>query len=167
MRWKTHGTRQFNKTKETINLFSLGSCHAKETTGHCGPVLVGSLNGDLTGVKLAAGAGCGNPIAFLVLSAVPDVAVSLPTALGRDWSQRSQKSYEKILPFVGKCSRPGRIDVDCRPRAGDGQALARSQTPPGLPHRGQEESCLAARSQEGHPLQGEALLVALVVSASA
>ena len=91
MRWKTHGTRQFNKTKETINLFSLGSCHAKETTGHCGPVLVGSLNGDLTGVKLAAGGGCGNHIAFPTLSAVPDVAGSLPTALGRDWEPEEPK----------------------------------------------------------------------------
>ena len=86
MRWKTHGTRQFNKTKETINLFSLGSCHAKETTGHCGPVLVGSLNGDLTGVKLVAGTAGRNSIAFPTLSAVPDAAGSLPTALGRDWS---------------------------------------------------------------------------------
>ena len=74
MRWKTHGTRQFNKTKETINLFSLCSCHAKETTGHCGPVLVGSLNGDLSGVKHVAVASPGNLMAFLALSAVPDVA---------------------------------------------------------------------------------------------
>lgn len=32
-------------------------------------MLVGSLNGDLTGVKLAAGTACGNHIAFLMLSA--------------------------------------------------------------------------------------------------
>ncbi|TRD01862.1 hypothetical protein FJV76_20940 [Mesorhizobium sp. WSM4303] len=82
---KPTGHVSLDKTKETINLISR-ACHAKETTEHCGPVLVGSLNGDLTGVKLAAGAGCGNHIAFLVLSAVPDVAGSLPTALGRDWS---------------------------------------------------------------------------------
>jgi hypothetical protein len=118
MRWKTHGTRQFNKAKETINLFSLGSCHAKETTGHCGPVLVGSLNGDLTGVKLAAGAGCGNPIAFLVLSAVPDVSGSLPTAFERRASIRTHKVrskrflgfasyFPKIDRFSGRCGRKG------------------------------------------------------------
>ena len=65
--------------------------HAKETTGHCGPVLVGSLNGDLTGVKLAAGGGCGNHIAFPALSAVPNAAGSLPTALRRDWSLEEPK----------------------------------------------------------------------------